>query len=396
MTSLALAIFSVTLQVVVAAQVSQPLSETIDVNVVNVDVTVLDRHRNPVRGLTARDFEVFEDGKPQKITNFYAIEAAVPRVEGSATPQLAQVEKRFHRKAVLLVDNIFVEKPRRDFALSEVQKFMERKFTDDYEWAIGTIGGAIQTNLPFTTDKTKLADVIDRIRCSGTLTYHDDVDQGIFADLRRQETMGEFQRNIAAMEGLIALSKLARGLIDACRAYSSSDGKKLVVLVTGAIETDNRSPMAIDAANQPSWKQHSRENAREAGHILETMVREANAANFNVYIINANGLVSPVAVDAGAHRSESMGAGGFNSPHTGRDFDSFPLALASETGGAYLRSNDLADSLRQIDTESSNYYSLGYAPSHPGDGKYHAIDVRVKRTGVSIRYRAGYAASGTS
>src|SRR2546430_10868205 len=85
MTSLALAIFSVTLQVVVAAQESQPLSETIDGNGVTVDGTVLDRHRNPVRALTAGDFEEFECGKPQNITNLHPIEAAEPRVQGSAT-----------------------------------------------------------------------------------------------------------------------------------------------------------------------------------------------------------------------------------------------------------------------------------------------------------------------
>jgi hypothetical protein len=38
--------------------------------VVLVDVSVLDQKRQPVRGLTAADFTVFEDGKPQAVEYF--------------------------------------------------------------------------------------------------------------------------------------------------------------------------------------------------------------------------------------------------------------------------------------------------------------------------------------
>ena len=41
---------------------------------VQLDVSVLDKHRRPVRGLAAADFTVLEDGKPQPITVFSAIE----------------------------------------------------------------------------------------------------------------------------------------------------------------------------------------------------------------------------------------------------------------------------------------------------------------------------------
>src|SRR5262245_56885108 len=44
---------------------------------VEVSVVVTDRDRNPVRGLTGHDFQVFDDGKPQKVEVFW--------VEGSAS-----------------------------------------------------------------------------------------------------------------------------------------------------------------------------------------------------------------------------------------------------------------------------------------------------------------------
>src|SRR5450759_641787 len=44
------------------------------VDVVQVDVSVLDGKRRPVRDLTAADFTVLEDGKPRPVTVFNPIE----------------------------------------------------------------------------------------------------------------------------------------------------------------------------------------------------------------------------------------------------------------------------------------------------------------------------------
>src|SRR5436189_4382250 len=60
-----------------------PLTAHVDVQVVNVDVSVTDTDGKPVMNLTRDDFEIFEDGKPQKITNFYIVQDATLR-DGSA------------------------------------------------------------------------------------------------------------------------------------------------------------------------------------------------------------------------------------------------------------------------------------------------------------------------
>ena len=49
-----------------------------DVNLVVVDVVVRDRAGAVVRGLTAADFEVREDDKPQQVTSFDVEEVAPP------------------------------------------------------------------------------------------------------------------------------------------------------------------------------------------------------------------------------------------------------------------------------------------------------------------------------
>ena len=59
-----------------AAQ-EQEYVETLDVNVVNIEVVVTDKQGQPVTGLTRDDFEIFEDGRKIELTNFYASGAAV-------------------------------------------------------------------------------------------------------------------------------------------------------------------------------------------------------------------------------------------------------------------------------------------------------------------------------
>src|SRR5436305_1884770 len=63
--------------------------ETVNVSVVNVDVYVTDKKGNPVNGLTKNDFQLFENGRPLEITNFYAVnngKATTPAAELAAQP----------------------------------------------------------------------------------------------------------------------------------------------------------------------------------------------------------------------------------------------------------------------------------------------------------------------
>jgi len=59
-----------------AASPSPPsgiFAESVDVQVVNVEVYVTDRDGKPVEGLQREDFALREDGKPVTLSNFYAV-----------------------------------------------------------------------------------------------------------------------------------------------------------------------------------------------------------------------------------------------------------------------------------------------------------------------------------
>ena len=59
--------------------------ESVDVNIVNVQVFVTDKKGNPITGLGIDDFDLFEDKRPVKISNFFAVEGRQPVAESAAT-----------------------------------------------------------------------------------------------------------------------------------------------------------------------------------------------------------------------------------------------------------------------------------------------------------------------
>src|SRR5262245_28633516 len=76
-----------------AEETAPAFTDTVSVQVGNLDVFVRARHAQPVPGLAATDFELFEDGKPVPISNFYAVDGGrrvaeeALGVEGGPAPE---------------------------------------------------------------------------------------------------------------------------------------------------------------------------------------------------------------------------------------------------------------------------------------------------------------------
>jgi VWFA-related protein len=69
-------------------------------------------------------------------------------------------------------------------------------------------------------------------------------------------------------------------------------------------------------------------------------------------------------------------------------------ALADGSAGARITaSDDLVGALHRVSRDLDDSYTLTYRPSRPDDGRFHAIEVRVKTTGLRVRARAGYASA---
>ncbi|MEA2325252.1 MAG: hypothetical protein QOE68_211, partial [Thermoanaerobaculia bacterium] len=164
-----------------------PLTAHVDVNVVNVDVTVTDRRGKPVMDLTRNDFEIFEDGHPVKVTNFSIIEKArvrqTPASSSQASQSVAPSEpERVRRRIVLLVDNNYVGNLERNSALRIFEKQLDTIYAGDYDWAVATIGHALEIVQPFTNQKALIHAAIGRVQHSPTFMNQHDIDRSILSD----------------------------------------------------------------------------------------------------------------------------------------------------------------------------------------------------------------------
>ncbi|HMC23192.1 MAG TPA: VWA domain-containing protein [Thermoanaerobaculia bacterium] len=372
-----------------------PLTAQVEVHVVNVDATVTDTDGNPVVDLTKDDFEIFEDGVPQKVTNF-----SIFRTAGTPPPAVAAEGRSasMQRRILLIIDNNYLGIVERNQALDIVEKYLNDSFSG--EWAVAAIGRHMEMLQSFTSDKALIRGALGKARKMPSSEIHHQIDRSVLSErfIKKEDFMVpvDYREKVAfsgreqTFRNLLTIQNTARAVVDTARAYAAEDGKKFIVLVTGGIES-NTSFAAYEKKHDFEMKELRDEIAK----ITDAMVREANGANFTVHVINgrSRGMAAPQH-DVSNH-SSGITAGSLlrnfvNDPIDVADVDTIPLSIALGTGGMYLPSSDVRGSLQQIDTLTSNFYSLGYSPAHDGDRQYHRIKVVVKRPGVRVANRAGY------
>src|SRR3954467_13782628 len=132
---------------------------------------------------------------------------------------------------------------------------------------------------------------------------------------------------------------------------------------------------------------------------LHDIEGEANRANTSFYPIDPRGLV---VFDEQIVPSAGVGMGPLANPSVGPVEDRQRLdarrdslrELADTTDGlAVVGASDIAAGLRRITDDVSAYCLLGYYSTGKLDGKFHTINVRVKRPGADVRARRGFLAA---
>src|SRR5687768_3770818 len=75
-TTTLLALITLAVALPVHSQQAQRVEESVQVTLVEVPASVIDRSGNPVRGLTARNFQLFDQGKKREISYFEELDLA--------------------------------------------------------------------------------------------------------------------------------------------------------------------------------------------------------------------------------------------------------------------------------------------------------------------------------
>jgi VWFA-related protein len=134
------------------------------------------------------------------------------------------------------------------------------------------------------------------------------------------------------------------------------------------------------------------DDEREFREVLD----EANRANASFYPIDPRGLVvfdDPMLRQQVPGAPPTMTSIFVDSAHLTARLTALRTLAEATDGLAIVNTNDLNRGLARVVNDLSSYYLLGYYSTGKLDGKFHAITVRVKRPGVRVRARRGYLAA---
>ncbi len=348
-----------------AAVTSQPPTFKLGVNDIDVDVVVTDAQGHAVRGLTKDDFRVFEDGKPQDISAFSAVEIPVGPKQPSdvkATPPsdvVSNAQPFDGRLYVMVIDDLHTQPGEAPRLKAVAQQFVREDFGSTDLMMVMHTAGAADASQTFTNDKKLLSAAIE-----GT--------SGL--DVGRQLSQGDGY-SFDQMQAADARSTLATLQAVVGRLANVKTRRKAILFLSGGIDYDIRNLVPDDGGHalmnvEPGAQTSSNQWGTAVMDAMRAAVDAAMRANVAIYSIDPRGLASP-----GGLAQDSL------------------RALAEETGGsAVVGRNDFGPAFQRIVADNSAYYVLAYAGTERRDGKFHTIDVRVDRPGVTVKARRGYTA----
>jgi VWFA-related protein len=403
-------------------------------NAVVVRVVVHDAHGQPIDGLTQKDFQLFDDGKPQAISQFSVEHPALAGANPAATEKEAQApESNPTFTAPQRFVALYFDDARTSFAdLAHMReaalRFLANGIRPEDRLAVVTTSGFV--NQDYTSDVTKLAAAINKLQarpnagdprddCPSLSDYqadlivnHQDLDSiTIAVNEATKKGCAPSRGNLAISEGALTLSAPTGGgpssggikeliiarawqvfdyydlqahtslytLQDMIRRVAELPGQREIVLVTPGFMSLNFSSMLEDTADL-ALRSNVVIGALDPRGLLTLMqMTDASAQNFNMDSDADLRLETSVRLSYQQMRDWAAWA--------------VPQELARATGGqAIHNTNDLAGGLTSVLAPPKVYYTLAFAPSDlKSNGKFHTLEVKlIEKHGLSVDARHGY------
>ena len=368
----------------IASQTPQPQFRS-SIELVRLDVSVLDKNRRPLRGLSASDFTVLENGQEQSIAAFTPVELPDVVADASAAPWLRNVasdvggnsDMQQRRLFILAIDDATIQndvnaiKNVKDIA----RKVVDRLGPTDLMSVVFTRDN--RGSQDFTSDRARLLRAIDTFTVGfRDMGGSDRTAGGAGDDLWFMYSVGVLER---AVDFLSDVPDRRKAII-----YVGQGLPFDLEVAVGPVSTA-RVGDAAAAAAQTAALSNQQNQARIKDQMTDVFER-ANRANVNIYTVDACGLRVPPPPPAALANMKM--------PPTclaGVEID-YLTQLAAATGGRpVLNTNDFTPGLDGVFAENSSYYLLGFQSTNQArDGKFRQLEVRVNKPGLEVRTRTGY------
>jgi len=392
----------------------------INVNLVQVDAVVTDSKGKAVTDLKAEDFEVLQDGQPQRITTFEFVNvrdgaAGEPVIGLSVQPRSGPdsvappPERKFLKREEIRRTLAFVLD---DLALSFDSTVRVRdslKKWVDTEMRPGDLVAVIRTSAGmgslqrFTMDKQGLHAAIDLIRYQpgrvGVSSFA--AATGRMEGLPDTSVFNDELEHSYLVGSLGAIQYVVRGLRDL-------PGRKSLVLFSESMRFTFLEGSGIKTASLTNATSEAR---------LRRLADEASRSSVVIHAVdprgvtftgltaedNLNGFITPITEENEAGEETVVGydvsrIAGLVANRSQQLIESRDgmIVLTQKTGGLFVKdNNDMGASLRTAINDGDGYYLLGYQPDlatfrELDQPEFHSIRVRMKRPGLTVRSRTGF------
>ncbi len=394
--------------------------ETVDVQIVNVDVIVTSDSGEPVMDLKAEDFAVFEDGQPMEIVNFLGpldAHSTRPSVQRSTQPALGAPQRPPLTLAVFFDSATLMPGSRRRIA-KEIDEFFEEALSPRDQIVILAADSRVEVVQEPTNDREAISRSLNELskRSSGaplsgahfrraiadvsadpggaSTGGAQSVPRGLLA-----QTAYQAIRTYAAEQHSQTLRTVA-AMKDALGAFSVLPGPKALLYVgTGLTASPAQALMNL-------WRErfldmgvsaqfdHLRTERLDFDATAHLRQLADTAAGYRIMFYT---LMPPDSI-TGFHGVELRGIDAEGNRTWTAEYQSMEIVnrfdnlqhLARTTGGLAAQKG-AADLMSLARRDFDTLYSLAYRrPEDSPSSGSHAIRVEVTRPGVALRYRHNY------
>ncbi len=386
------------------------LTETMDIRVVNVDVVITDKKGKPVTGLTKDDFQLFENGVPKTISNFYevegpkAINVAIVPVPGAPPPAVTREEipENLRRRVIFYIDNLSLMPFNRNRVFKEMKEFAKNVLRPGDEAMVATFNRSMKIRMPFTRDAGAIQTTFDTIAGESAMGVSNKSEvRDVQKRIQDAQTYDEALSTARSYAESVNhdLRQSVESLNGLMTTLAGVEGKKILVLTTEGFQMQPGREMfyLIDEVGRTKgWQAGStllEGMTFDASSQIQDIAKTANANGITMYAIHAGGL--------GAANEGMLAEMDRPTPYTvtqaaiSNSTESLQL-IAEMTGGlASINTNNFTQAFRNIQRDLESYYSLGYRAGTERVDRQRNLEVRVKNRSYLVRNRQTFVEKST-
>ena len=390
--------------------------ETIEVSIVNLDVIVTDKRGHRIHGLTKDDFEVFEDGKPQVISNFAAYAPAPASVvvdskSGVSMPVQTPAPKRQRRTIVIFIEAFRLPSMRIDPIFASLKKALHDVVAPGDAVLIATWNLRTIVRLDYTDDHAAIDETLDAIAresSGGTFdpltAYRGQIEElrswfaeaaadaaamNLPVDAGAADWAADLEAQDAALSERIHMRDKAQAINSFISTMANDEGRKVLIMMTRRFSHIAGGEYFF-TGGKTDLAGMSEQSQYVTYDIRDMIKATANAHDVTVYALYPSGLE---ATNVGFPAFRSMPAAyaqGIDNRVLMNELGALRDITDATGGTTAWGSVDIVDALPRLRDDFEDYYSLAYRVSSRNDNRARSVAVKTKNPAYVVRTRKEY------